>query len=125
IDSKGRAVFREDSGGATGNAYDGRGRLLTCEAHARRVTRTDKKGKKETLADHFEGKKLNSPNDVAVSKDHIYFTDPAFGSAVDVRELPFNGVFHITPRGELNAVLRWQTRPNGIAITPDGRTLYV
>jgi gluconolactonase len=126
IDSKGLSVFREDSGGATGNTFDGKGRLLTCEAHARRVTRTDKRGKQEVLADQFEGKKLNAPNDVVVSRqDHIYFTDPAFGSAVDVRELPFNGVFHITPRGELSVALRWQTRPNGIAITPDGRTLYV
>jgi gluconolactonase len=90
------------------------------------VTRTDKKGKLEVLAAKYEGKRLNSPNDVTVRHDgHVYFTDPAFGSANDARELDFYGIFHITPKGDLSLVSKWPTRPNGIAISPDGGTLYV
>jgi gluconolactonase len=126
IDSKGQSVFRETSGGASGSAFDDKGRLLTCESHARRVVRTGKKDQVEVLADQFEGKKLNGPNDIAVTKnEHVFFTDPAFGSAVDTRELTFYGVFHISPKGVLTAALKLQTRPNGIALSPDGSTLYV
>ena len=79
-------VFREESNGAAGNAFDAQGRLYTCETHARRVTRTDKKGRIEVLADKWDGKRLNAPNDLAVSKSgHVYFTDPAFGSQQDTR----------------------------------------
>ena len=120
------AVFRENSGGANGNAFDARGRLYTCEGGARRVTRTDSKGNVEVLAERFEGKRLNAPNDLTVRRDgHVYFTDPAFGSLEDTRELPFYGVYHITPRGELSAVSRMDKRPNGIALSPNGRLLYV
>lgn len=120
------AVWREASNGANGNTFDAQGRLYTCEGHARRVTRTDKKGKIEVLAASWQGKRLNSPNDIVVRHDgQIYFTDPAFGSAVDTRELDFYGIFHVTPKGELSLVARWQTRPNGIALSPDGNTLYV
>ena len=92
IDRNGLSMFREQSGGASGNAFDDKGRLYTCETHARRITRTDKKGAVETLVEQFEGKKLNGPNDITVTKHgHVYFTDPAFGSAVDRRELPFYG----------------------------------
>ena len=56
---------------------------------------------------------------------HVYFTDPAFGSAVDHRELDFNGVFHVTPKGEVDVIAKWQTRPNGIALSLDGKLLYV
>lgn len=126
LDAKGREVYREDSGGANGNAVDDKGRLYTCEGHARRVTRTDKKGKVEVLADSFEGKKLNSPNDIVVTRsEHVYFTDPAFGSAADGKELPFYGVFHISPKGVLSAALRLQTRPNGLGLSPDSSILYV
>jgi gluconolactonase len=120
------ALYRENSGGASGNTFDAQGRLYTCETHARRVTRTDKKGKLEVLAAKYEGKRLNSPNDITVRHDgHVYFTDPAFGSAKDARELDFYGIFHITPKGDLSLVAKWSTRPNGIAIAPDGGTLYV
>jgi gluconolactonase len=116
----------EDSNAAQGLAYDSQGRLYICEPGTRRVARLDRRGKLETLADGFEGKKLNAPNDIVVRKDgHIYFTDPAFAGALDTRELDFNGVFHVTPRGEIEAVARWQTRPNGIALSADGKTLYV
>jgi gluconolactonase len=120
------ALYRENSGGAGGNTFDAQGRLYTCETHARRVIRTDKKGKLDVLAAKYEGKRLNSPNDITVRHDgHVYFTDPAFGSANDARELDFYGIFHITPKGDLSLVAKWPTRPNGIAIAPDGGTLYV
>jgi len=113
-------------GGAAGVAFDAQARLYVCETGARRVTRTDLKGKSETLAESFEGRKLNGPNDVTVRRDgHAYFTDPAFGSAVERRALDFYGVFHVSPKGEVAAVARWQTRPGGLALTADGRTLYV
>ncbi|HVW83092.1 MAG TPA: SMP-30/gluconolactonase/LRE family protein [Bryobacteraceae bacterium] len=116
----------EDSNAAQGVAYDSQGRLYICEPGTRRVARLDRRGKLETVADGFEGKKLNAPNDIVVRKDgHIYFTDPAFAGAVDTRELDFNGVFHVTPKGEIEAVAKWQTRPNGIALSADGKTLYV
>ncbi len=120
------STFREPSNGANGNTFDEQGRFYSCEGHARRVTRTDKKGKIEVLAEKFEGKRLNSPNDIVVRKDgHVYFTDPAFGSAEDARELDFYGVFHITPRGALEVVAKTKGRPNGVALSPNGRTLYV
>ncbi|HTT62970.1 MAG TPA: SMP-30/gluconolactonase/LRE family protein [Bryobacteraceae bacterium] len=119
-------VYREASNGAAGNAFDSQGRLYTCETHARRVTRTDKKGRIEVLADRWEGKRLNAPNDIVVSKSgHIYFTDPAFGNQQDTRELDFYGVYHITPKGRLSVIAKPAGRPNGITLSPDGRILYV
>ena len=83
-------IVREDSGGAMGNAVDSQGRLYTCESRNRRLVRTNRKGELEVLADKWEGKRLNAPNDVAVRKDgNVYFTDPAFGSQEDTRELGF------------------------------------
>lgn len=123
---KGVSRFRTSSNGANGNAFDAQGRLYTCESRSRRVVRTDRKGVVEVLAERFEGKRLNAPNDIVVRRDgHVYFTDPAFGAQQEGRELDFYGVYHITPKGDLEAVARWQTRPNGIALSPDGRLLYV
>jgi len=121
------ASFREPSGGASGNAIDTQGRLYTCETRARRVTRTNlKDGRIDVLADQWEGKKLNAPIDLAVSKnDHVYFTDPAFGDQQDHRELDFYGVYHAPPKGPLKLVAKPTGRPHGIAISPNGRTLYV
>jgi len=122
----GDTVFAERAGGAIGNAYDMEGRLYTCEFRERRITRTLKNGKIEILASRFEGKRFNAPNDVVVRRDgHVYFTDPAFGAQQDTRELDFYGVYHITPKGELEAIAKWKTRPNGITLSPNGRTLYV
>ena len=120
------AVFRENSNGANGNRFDAQGRLYTCESHSRRVTRTDKKGKIEVLAERWQGKRLNAPNDLAVRKDgEVYFTDPAFGNQQDTRELDFYGVYHISRKGELDVIAKPKGRPNGIALAPDGRALYV
>ncbi len=125
INTQGQAVFRENSGGASGLAYDGQGRLYVAEGRAKRVTRTDKKGKTETLAESFDGKKLNAPNDLAVSKaGHVYFSDPAFGKQAKEHDLPYS-VYHITPKGEIALVAKWETRPNGVALSPDARNLYV
>lgn len=120
-------TFREPSNGANGNAFDAQGRLYTCETHTRRVTRTNlKDGHIDVLADLWEGKKLNAPCDLAVSKTgHIYFTDPAFGSQQDHRELDFYGVYHLPPKGPLKLVAKPTGRPHGLAISPNGRTLYV
>jgi gluconolactonase len=126
VPGEGYPVFREPSNGANGNAFDAQGRLYTCESFARRVTRTDKKGHIEVLADKWEGKRLNAPNDIVVSKSgHVYFTDPAFGSQADTRELDFYGVYHIAPKGELSVIARPVGRPNGITLSPNGRILYV
>jgi gluconolactonase len=117
--------FSTVSGGPNGNTFDVQGRLYTCEFHARRVTRISKKGV-EVLASKFEGKRLNAPNDIVVRRDgQIYFTDPAFGDQQDTRELDFFGVFHINLKGELEAIARWKTRPNGITLSPNGKILYV
>ena len=120
------SVFRSNSNGANGNTFDAQGRLYTCESHLRRVTRTDKKGKVEVLAERYQGKRLNAPNDIVVRKDgQIYFTDPAFGNQQDTRELDFYGVYRISRRGELEVIARPKGRPNGISISPNGSVLYV
>jgi gluconolactonase len=126
VPGKGLVIFRENSNGANGNALDAQGRLYTCEGHLRRLTRTDRKGKVEVLAERYQGKRLNSPNDVVVRKDgNVYFTDPAFGSSDDKRELDFYGVYRVTLKGVLEVVAKPKGRPNGIALSPNGRILYV
>jgi gluconolactonase len=123
---KGLADFASRAGGAAGNAYDDQGRLYTCEFRDRRVTRTSKNGKIDVIAAKFEGKRLNAPSDIVVRRDgNVYFTDPAFGNQQDSRELDFYGIFRIRPGGEMEAISRWKTRPNGIALSPTGRLLYV
>ncbi len=125
IPGKGEEAFADIAGGPSGNGYDAQGRLYTCEFRERRITRTAK-NKTEVIAARFEGKRFNAPNDIIVRRDgHIYFTDPAFGNQQDTRELDFYGVFHVTPKGEVEAIAKWKTRPNGIALSPNGRTLYV
>ena len=122
----GPEIFRTDAHGPSGNAFDSQGRLYTCETRTRRVTRTDKTGKLEVLAEQWEGKRFNAPNGIVVSKSgHVYFTDPAFGEQQDHRELDFYGVYHIPPKGSMKLAAKWTTRPNGIALSPNGRVLYV
>jgi gluconolactonase len=120
------AVFRTDAHGPAGNAFDSQGRLYTCETRTRRVTRTDKNGRIEVVAEAWEGKRLNAPLQITVSKNgHVYFTDPAFGDQSDHRELDFHGVYHIPPKGPMTLVAKSASRPRGIALSPNGRTLYV
>jgi gluconolactonase len=123
-------VFRRPADYANGNARDRQGRLLTCEHRTRRVTRTEHDGRITVLADRFEGKPLNSPNDVVCRSDgSVWFTDPAFGpnpvEAMAAPELPGN-VYRVVPAtGAVQAVARGLKGPNGLCFSPDERTLYV
>lgn len=126
IPGRGVEIFRKQANGPAGNAFDGQGRLYTCETHARRVTRTQRDGRMDVLAERWEGKRFNAPNGLAVSRSgHVYFTDPAFGGQADHRELDFYGVYHISPKGVLQLVAKPSGRPHGIALSPNGRILYV
>jgi gluconolactonase len=128
------SVFREDSGRANGNAFDAQGRLISCEGFGlgaggrRRVVRTDMKtGKITVLTERYEGKRYNSPNDVCVDgQRRVWFTDPRYGDR-DGMELDVEGVYRIDPDGKVTRVLGQPDvqMPNGIAVAPDDRTLYV
>lgn len=123
---KGVSEAASRAGGISAMAYDNKGNLYVCEFRARRVVRVEPSGKSTVIAERFEGKRLNAPNDIVVRKDgNVYFTDPAFGNQQDAQELDFYGVYRVTPRGELEAIARWTTRPNGIALSANGRALYV
>jgi gluconolactonase len=119
-------VFRENANGPSGNAFDAQGRLYTCETRSRRVTRTERNGHIEVLVDRWGGKRLNAPVGIVVNKaGHAYFTDPAFGYQSDQRELDFYGVYHIPPKGPMQLTAKLAGRPHGIAVSPNGRILYV
>ncbi|MFZ4651595.1 MAG: SMP-30/gluconolactonase/LRE family protein [Rubrivivax sp.] len=127
------SVFRHPSHHANGLARDRQGRLLACEHGTRRVTRTEYDGRITVLADRFEGRRLNSPNDIVCdASGGIWFTDPPFGilgwweGEPAEPELPFQGVYRIDPAsGALQCVLRDLAGPNGLAFSPDERVLYV
>jgi gluconolactonase len=126
-------VFRHPAGHSNGNTVDREGRLVTCEHGNRRVTRTEHDGSITVIADRFEGKRLNSPNDVVVKSDgSIWFTDPAYGIDSDYEghkaesEIGACHVFRADPRsGEIHIVADDFVRPNGLAFSPDERLLYV
>lgn len=127
------SVFRSPSNFANGNTRDLQGRLLTCEhSVTRRVTRTEKDGRITVLADRFEGKRLNSPNDIIVKSDgSIWFSDPVFGILGDwegfraTQEQAATNVLRIAPDGTLSAVITDLGNPNGLAFSPDEKKLYV
>jgi gluconolactonase len=116
-----------DEPGSNGLFLDAQGRLYLCEHGDRRVTRLEKDGKKTVLADTFEGKRLNSPNDLALHPNgDVYFTDPPYGLARgDKRELPFLGVFRISGKDGTVSLVSKTLNPNGIALSPDFKKLYV
>lgn len=118
--------FREDSGGANGLFVDKDGAVLACEGTARRVTRTDAKGNIAVVADEFNGKKLNSPNDLWIdAKGGIYFTDPRYGGEETIEQDGMH-VYYIAPGSKKPArVADDLQRPNGIIGSPDGKRLYV
>ncbi|MBM3783886.1 MAG: SMP-30/gluconolactonase/LRE family protein [Acidobacteria bacterium] len=120
------SVFREAPGGANGLLFDFEGRLVACEPRAGRVTRTEKDGSITILADRFEGKKFNSPNDLTIdSRGRIYFSDPRYGSR-DGMELAVEGVYRIDAPGKVAQVLGAEVeRANGVLVSPDDRYLYV
>jgi len=140
IEGTGVSVFLSSAGftgpaeygkepGSNGLALDRQGRLLSCEHGDRRVSVLTTGGGKRTLADNYQGKRFNSPNDLAVhSSGAIYFTDPPYGMPMNwddpARELDFCGVYRYRD-GEVTLLTKEMTRPNGIAFSPDEKTLYV
>ena len=127
------SVFRQPSQNSNGNTTDRQGRLVSCEHLARRVTRTEHDGSITVLADRFEGKRLNSPNDVVVKSDgSVWFTDPTYGIDSDYEgiqaptEIGHCNVYRLDPdSGALTAVVTDRVRPNGLAFSPDESILYV
>jgi gluconolactonase len=127
-------VFRQPSHRTNGQTFDGQGRLLHCEGAefgpggGRRVTRTDlATGQYQVLTDRFGGVRYNSPNDICVDgQDRIYFTDPCYGDRSQM-EMDVEGVYRIDPDGRVTRILAQPAveRPNGLAVTQDGRRLYV
>lgn len=121
-------TFRSPSGNSNGLTLDKSRRLIACEHSTRRLTRTEPDGAITVLAERYQGKRLNSPNDVVVRSDgSIYFTDPPYGLAdlTAWKELPFNGVYRLAPDGELVLLVDDFDRPNGLAFSPDETVLYV
>ena len=121
-----------DEPGSNGLALDHLGRLIACEHGDRRISALPLNvGGKITLADRFEGKRLNSPNDLVqhTGNKNIYFTDPPYGlmhKEKDLnREIKEFGVYKVTPQGAVEQIISDLTRPNGLAFSPDGRTLYI
>jgi len=128
----GVSVWREPSGMSNGLTFDRQGRLCACEHGNRRVSRTEADGTVEVLADRFEGKRLNSPNDLVFRSDGtLYFTDPPYGLTPPYgmegqqAELDFHGVFRLTPDGALVVEQDDFDRPNGLAFSPDEKRLYI
>jgi gluconolactonase len=140
-EGEGVSVFLKPSGytgstprggepGSNGLTTDSQGRLVLCEHGDRRVGRVEKDGRHVTLADKFNGKRFNSPNDLAYkSNGDLYFTDPPYGLVKNMddpkKEIPFQGVYRLRPNGELTLLTDQMSRPNGIAFSPDEKILYV
>jgi gluconolactonase len=141
-EGKGESLFLKPSGytgktpfeglepGSNGLTYNPEGRLVLAEHGDRRVARLERNGRKTTLVDRYQGKRINSPNDVIFkSNGDLYFTDPPFGlpkSFDDLRkELPFQGVYRYSKDGKLTLLTRDIKAPNGIAFSPDEKKLYV
>jgi len=125
-------TFRSPSGHANGLIFDRQGRLIACEHSNRRVSRTEPDGTIVTLAREYNGSRLNSPNDAVVKSDgSIYFTDPPWGLTAEygipgTQELPFEGVYRLSPDGETLELLEADiVSPNGLAFSPDEKVLYV
>jgi gluconolactonase len=135
MDAKGVVTtFRADSGRTNGNCFDAQGRLVSCEGGEqgpgrRRIVRTDMKtGEVTVLTDKYDGKRYNSPNDCCVDgKGRIWFTDPRYGADRSDLEMDVEGVYRIDDQGKVTRVLTQKEvdRPNGIAVSPDDKTLYV
>lgn len=127
----GVTTYRQPSNYANGHTRDRQGRLVTCEHGTRRVTRTEWDGSVTVISDNYQGKRLNSPNDVIVAPDGaIWFTDPHYGIMTDYegskaeQELPCS-VYRVSADGAIEAVITDMQGPNGLAFSPDGSRLYV
>src|SRR4051794_19317451 len=114
-------------GDPDGSTYDRQGRLIDCASVLRAIIAISKDGKYEVLADKFEGKKLNSPNDVILGPDGaLYFTDPTLDLVKgEKQEIPFQGVYRLDANGKLTLLTKDLTQPNGLAFSPDGKKFYV
>lgn len=114
-------------GDPDGNTFDRQHRLIDCASELRAVIEVTPEGKYKILADHYEGKKLNTPNDVIVGPDGaLYFTDPTLDFvAGEKQELPFQGVYRLDAHGGLTLLTKDLTQPNGLAFSPDGKQFYV
>jgi gluconolactonase len=127
------SVFRNPANNSNGNTVDGQSRLVTCEHGTRRVTRTEHDGAITVVADRYQGKRLNSPNDVVVKSDgSIWFTDPPYGILADLEggraepEIGSNNVYRVDPKsGAITAVATDFDKPNGLAFSPDEKYLYI
>jgi gluconolactonase len=131
-EAAGASVFRKPSQGSNGNTYDQAGCLITCEEGSRRVSRTNADGSIETVASHYQGSRLNSPNDVIVTRTgDVVFTDPPYGlrqpdGSIVGQELPFCGVFRVTATGGNIFVLADDfERPNGLVLSDDESHLLI
>jgi gluconolactonase len=116
--------------GSNGLIFDREGRLVLCQHGDRRIVRRERDGSLTVLADRFDGRRLNSPNDLTYHPNgDLYFTDPVFGLPGGFedpeRELDFQGVFRVAADGQVHAVVKDLRAPNGLAFSPDGRVLYV
>jgi gluconolactonase len=125
------SVFRQPANNANGHTRDRQGRLVSCEHLSRRITRTEHDGRITVLADRFDGKRLNSPNDIVCQRNGaIWFTDPSFGigghyeGEPAASELP-HAVYRLGPDGALQAVVTDLKAPNGLAFSPDEQWLYL
>lgn len=114
-------------GDPDGNTFDRQHRLIDCASVLRAIIAVTPDGKYKILADHFEGKKLNSPNDVIIGPDGaIYFTDPTLDLvAGEKQEIPFKGVYRLDDKGGLRLLTKDLGQPNGLAFSPDGKRFYV
>ena len=127
------SVFRQPSMNSNGNTVDAQGRLVTCEHLGRRVTRTEHDGSITVLADRWQGKRLNSPNDLVVRSDgSIWFTDPPYGILIDYEggraesEIGACNVYRVDPEnGDMRIVADDYVKPNGLAFSPDEGLLYI
>ncbi|HEV8147257.1 MAG TPA: SMP-30/gluconolactonase/LRE family protein [Bryobacteraceae bacterium] len=139
-ESDGLSLFLKPSGytglgdyskepGSNGLTLDSQGRLVSCEHGDRRVSVMTKGGGKRTLVDNYQGKRLNSPNDLVFkSNGDLYFTDPPYGLPKQddpSRELDFCGVYRLAKNGAVTLLTKEMSRPNGLAFSPDEKTLYV
>jgi sugar lactone lactonase YvrE len=123
---KGVEIVRENTGEGNGLTFDRQGRLIMCEGGNRRLSRTEADGRVVTLVDRWQGKRLNRPNDVVCHSDgRIYFTDPGLRVPPEQREIDVSPVFRVAPDGTIALATADCEYPNGLAFSPDERTLYV
>jgi gluconolactonase len=126
----GKEPFAGREPGSNGLVFDSQGRLVTCQHGDRRIVRRETDGSVTVIADRYDGKRLNSPNDLVFkSNGDLYFTDPPFGLPGTFddpnKELPFQGVYRVTPDGRITLLTSELSAPNGIGFSPDEKTLYV